>query len=74
MRIKLLRIETVSPDEDILNGFRSSYAIGSKGIVKYPIPAGHHIRPCHVVCVLHGRADITINMAKSYTPPLLQPR
>ena len=74
MGIKLLRIETVSLDQDILDRFRRSNAIGSQWIVKYPITAGHHVRSCNVVCVLDGGADITIDMAKSNAPSLLQHR
>jgi hypothetical protein len=40
MRIELLRVETVSLDEQILDSFRRPYAIGHQWIVKNPITAG----------------------------------
>src|SRR5271155_719949 len=71
MRIKLLRVKTVSPDQQILDRFRSPYAIGNKRIVKNPITAGDHVRSRRLVGVLDGRADVTINMAKGDAPLLL---
>ena len=71
MRIKLLRIETVSPDQQILDGLCRPGAIGDKRIVENPIAPRHHVRSRRVVRIFDGRADVTINMAKSHASLLL---
>src|SRR5215472_8481734 len=74
MGIKLLGVETVPFDQEILNPFRRPEAICNKWIVKNPITAGRHLGSRSIVRVFDGGADVAIDVTKSHASLFLEHR